>query len=147
MIGLFEVQVQSPERSRAMHINALGQDFHTDTTRGEWGIQGLETVQHLPDKISQEKALESFRMLGAAKAAQAMANDFVNNNKQVRSIYAQIHQLQLKDRADVLRTSQQITKAQGDYAVEVQGYQYQTQATKQYVAGYQRLINNTVSLV
>ena len=147
MIGLFEVQVQSPERSSAMNINGLGQDFYTDTTRGEWGIQGLETVQNLPGKISQPKALESFRMLGAAKAAQLQASDFVKNNQQIRAIYAQLHQLQLKDKADVLKTSQQITKAQGDYAVEVQGYQYQTQATKQYVAGYQRLINNTVSLV
>jgi hypothetical protein len=147
MIGLFEVKVPSPDRSSAMNVSTLGQDFYTDTERGEWGIQGLETVQNLPDKISQEKALESFRMLGAAKAAQAMANDFVKNNQQVRSIYAQLHQLQLKDKADVLKTSQQITRAQGDYAVEVQGYQYQTQATKQYVAGYQRLINNTVSLV
>ena len=147
MIGLFEVQVQAPERSGAMNVNGLGQDFYTDTARGEWGIQGLETVQHLPDKISQEKALESFRMLGAAKAAQAMANDFVKNTQQVRSIYAQLHQLQLRDKADVLKTSQQITKAQGDYAIEVQGFQYGQQATKQYVAGYQRLISNTVSLV
>lgn len=147
MIGFFEVQVKAPERSSAMNINGLGQDYYTDETRGDWGIQGLEAVQHLPQEISQEKALESFRMLGAAKAAQGMARDVVNNNTQLRAIYAELHQLQLKDKANVLQTTQQITKAQGDYAVAVQGHHYAQQQVQQYVAGHQRLINNTVSLV
>ncbi|NJR71124.1 MAG: hypothetical protein HC771_22685 [Synechococcales cyanobacterium CRU_2_2] len=147
MINFFDVQIQPPDRSSAMNINGLGQDYHTDTTRGDWGVQGLETTQHLPQKISQPVALESFRRLGAAKTALALATDVAKNNQQVRAIYAQLQQIQLKDKADVLKVSQQITKAQGDYAVGVQHYQYQTQAVKEYVAGHQRLITNTVSLV